>query len=83
MGGAREERIKRHGIGCAPQSSKADRMEKAAIAAQNSQSGTRMAKGRPEAAGISAAINKTARQRTAIHRRALRRVRIHLQGYPT
>ena len=49
------------------------------IAAKNSHSGIRMKDGSPDAVGISATINKTARQRKAIALLALRKLFIHLQ----
>jgi hypothetical protein len=49
------------------------------MAASNIHSGTRMPKERPDAAGMKAAINKAARQKRAIDRRAWSKACIYLQ----
>src|SRR5690242_13541103 len=70
IGGAREGRTRRQVTRRGLLSSAVRRMENVTMAAMNIHSGTRTANGRPDATGMSAAINMAARQKRAIDRRA-------------
>src|SRR5579864_436262 len=78
IGGAREGRTGREATRRGLLSSAVRRMENVTMAATNIHSGARMPDGSPDAAGINAAINKAARQKRAIDRRAWNRACMQL-----
>ena len=81
MGGARDGRIEKNGTGSALRSSAGRTSATQTTAAKNSHRGARMAKGRPDEAGTSAASRNAARQTRAMDLRAWMRVRTCLQFY--